>query len=369
MPSFRAPFSLLSFSALFLTSVQWVAAKPYPQQLEDRAAELIGSLEIFKRDCANPCGWAGQLCCASGQQCYTDANNQAQCGGGPVSAAQGGYWQYYTTTWVETLGVQTYTSVYSSYVPPQVTQAAGGVTCNYALNESPCGSICCSSGQYCLNELNSQCAAAGGGSSGYYSTYVPPVRPTSMTLITVTQSISPTTTVPFETAITTGANGTMVPVAGGGGLSGGAIAGIVIGVIAGIILLILLCLCCCAKAAWDGILAIFGGKKRERRETEYIEEHHHHSGGVVGGGRWYGNNRPARPVKQEGGLGKFGGLGGVLAGLAGLAAILGLKRRHDRKHDEKTSYTGSSYSSYSSTSSASSSDRRTRNTRHSSSRR
>lgn len=264
-----------------------------------------------------------------------------------AATANAGGWVYYTSTWIETNYV-TRTAVYSSYVGVSVAATPTGASCSQ-YNQSPCGSICCDSGYYCLT--SGTCAYAGGGSSGgvYYTTG------------------TPTTTVPFQTPIATGANATITSSqqTGGKGLSGGAIAGIVIGVLAGILLLTLLCLFCCARAIFDTVLAIFGlGRNRRRvHEETYIEEHHHSSG--TGGRRWYGNrpSRPASPARTGGGFGNALGIGALLGGLA---IALGLKRRHDRRHDEKSNTVSSySYSDYTSTSSASS-DRRTRNTRHSS---
>jgi hypothetical protein len=320
------------------------------------SAEPSHNATLEARACANPCGWYGQLCCESGQTCTTDANNQAQCsskGGAVAAPAAAGYWQYYTTTYVAT-GAVTKTDVISSFIPGQSVTAAGTGTkdCNYALNQAPCGSVCCGSGEYCVTP--GQCAAAGGGSSeGYAGSYTAPasapLRPTTGSTVVVT---SPTTTMPFGTPVATGANITLTPAEaqGGGGLSGGAIAGIVIGVLLGIGLLFLLCFCFCAKAFIDILKGIFGmGKKRKRTETEYIEEHHHHTSGglgagaaaaaaLAGGRRWHGD-RPSKPEKpKKGGL---GGMGAMAAGLGALAIGLGLKRKHDKK--QKSEYTGSSY--------------------------
>ncbi|KAH7088831.1 hypothetical protein FB567DRAFT_559445 [Paraphoma chrysanthemicola] len=369
MRLFNAPAAMLGLLAIaYLPSA---IAKPYPAHIEEfRQAHNAPQLE--KRiTCAagqTQCGYYGLLCCGAGQQCITDANNQAQCAGG------NGGWQYFTTTYVETVGLVTYTSVFSSYVGGA---AATTATCTGV--RSPCGTNCCDGGFYC--NVNQQCVMYGGGSSGGILPTVPgtlapsaPLRPTNSGLVIVTFTGSPTRTAPFQTPIPTGVNGAPVPVeSGGGGLSGGAIAGIVIGVILGILLLLLLCLFCCARALFDTILAIFGiGKKNKHTHEEtYVEEHHHSSGGAAaGGGRWYGQGRPSRPSRP--GSEKKSGIGkgvGVAAALGGLALMLGLKKKHDKRHDDKsTTVSGSSYyySDYTSSSSASSSDRRTRNTRHSS---
>jgi len=349
----EAPSTLLTSAALLLSFASLSVAKPYPIEAFSDLQNSTESEHLEAR-CANPCGYYGQLCCAVGQSCYTDSNNQAQCGG-PVTAAataNAGGWVYYTSTWVETNYV-TRTAVYSSYVGVSVAATPTAASCSQ-YNQSPCGSICCDSGYYCLT--SGTCAYAGGGSSGgvYYSTLAPsaPLRPTSSTLIVVTATGTPTTTVPFQTPIATGANATITSSqqTGGNGLSGGAIAGIVIGVLVGILLLTLLCLFCCARAIFDTVLAIFGlGRNRRRvHEETYIEEHHHSSG--TGGRRWYGN-RPSRPASPARTGGRFGNALGIGALLGGLAIALGLKRRHDRRHDEKSNTVSSySYSDYTSTS-------------------
>ena len=403
------PQPLLHLITLFLASSQ-VTATPLIQNLQGLSLNSL----FGRGTCAIPCGWSGQLCCAAGQACYTDANNQAQCSSTAAAAAttayvaNGGYWQMYTTTFVET-DLVTVTKIASTYIASAAVATTAYVaattavsTCNYALNETPCGSICCASSQYCY--ASGQCVAnANGASSGYASTitssaaYSAPLRPTSSTLVVVTATNRPTTTVPFLSPVATGANITLTPTEAQAstGLSGGAIAGIVIGVLLGLALLFLICFYCCLKGIFDGLLAIFGlGKKRRTRETEYIEERHHHSsyGGAAGGGgrTWYGsNNRPARVERREEKK-KGGNLLGIAAGLGGLAALLGLKRKRDdrRRQDEKSDYSssyGSSYytseseshiqnatardgldTDYYTTGSASSDDRRTRDTRRSS---
>ncbi|KAF2458863.1 hypothetical protein BDY21DRAFT_370398 [Lineolata rhizophorae] len=365
LPRCAPPLSAAATAAalLFLsTAPRPSLAKPYPkpQSLVDEFISLQNDTVLAARQgCANPCGWAGQLCCGSDQQCYTDANNQAQCanGGSPVTAADDGdgYWMTVTTTWVET-DLVTRTSVYSTFVGYNTPQPTA--SCNEALSEQPCGNVCCSSGEYC--KLAGQCAPAAGGSSVIQSTTpptqeaTPPLRPTSSTLIIVTAT-GGTQTSPFGTPVptgTAGTNATAEPATGGGGLSGGEIAGIVIGVLVGILLLILLCICCCFKTVWDSFMAIFrGGRRRRRTETEYVEEHHH---GVSPGAhsRWYGSDRPSRVERRRRG-GRWGNMGALAGGLGALALALGLKRRHDRRrHDDKSDYSSTYYSSDYTTSSS-----------------
>lgn len=384
-----APAAVISI-ATALAFLPAVAAKPYPveEQSELLNATLIDRRQITCASDQHACGFYSNLCCATSEACGENKNGEAICVPGGSGGGSNGQWTLVTSTWVAT-DLVTRTSVYSTQVgaaagqTPQPTAACGA-------SQVACGSVCCDGGYWCSGQ--GVCKPLGGSTPGASGILNPsaPLRPTSSTLIVITATGSPTTTVPFSTPIATGAAGQdMGAEDGGGGLSGGAIAGIVIGVIVGIILLLLICFYCCAKAAFDSVLAIFGlgGKKRRRHEeSTYIEEHHHH-GSAAGGGRWYGqgSSRPSRPAKEK--KSGLGGMLGVGAGLAGLAAVLGMKRKHDQRHDEKSNISSSyySYSDYTSTSklppgdstvsrsvtdqttgSASSDDRRTRNTRHSS---
>lgn len=370
----QAPSTILSLVALLLSS-QPVTAGPFSkisdlvyQSLRDAATDSIPqnhTLEL-RTVCGSSqltCGFYGQLCCDAGNTCGTNAANQAICvaGAGSVTtavASGAGSWQYYTSTYVETVGVVTKTSVYSSWVPAAVATGSSS-TCspNYANNETPCGPICCASGQYCYDSSSGVCKPAGAG--GFTTTGVgagAPVRPTTISGMITTQTISPTTTVPFQTPIaaTSTGNATVIATSSHSGLSGGAIAGIVIGVLAAIIILGLICFCCCLKEAAAGILGIFGlggGKKKSRRvvEEEYISSHHRHGSGAGSERRWYGagaaggsrpGSRPARPPPKKSGI---GGLGAMGLGLGGLAVALGLKRKHDKKHVEEKSDISSAY--------------------------
>jgi ubiquitin-activating enzyme E1 len=193
------------------------------------------------------------------------------------------------------------------------------------------------------------CVLSGGSSAFYTQTAIVPVRGTSGTTITISQTGSITTTVPYQTAVIIGA---ATP---SHGLSGGAIAGIVIGIIAGLILLFLLCACLCFKTLWDGLLSIFGIRRRRTRRTEetYIDRRssRRHNGGRT----WFGT-RPARGsrtsvdvVEKRRTSGGWGGLAAVGAALGGLALFLGLKRRRDRRRDDdKSSVSYDSYYYYSS---------------------
>ncbi|KAG8626569.1 hypothetical protein KVT40_005514 [Elsinoe batatas] len=360
-----------TLALLTLTILSTTTALPSSQ--EPRDAGELGSLEISqllpRQGCANPCGWEGRLCCTSSQYCYTNSAGEAACGAlaDSGSGSGNGWWQPFTTTFVRT-DLVTVTSIGSSFVGAATAAptAASNAQCNYSLNESPCGPICCTSSQYCLQ--SGKCApAANPGSSNFANTFtvptgttvgfLPPLRPTDSTLITrTTVGTTPTTTVAFLAPVATGANVTVglsaQPLEGGGGLSPGAIAGIVLGVIFGLALLFLLCFLCCLKGLLDGVLALFGfGKKRRReREVEVREEEYvrrSRRGGSRDDRSWYGSDRPRRVVREEktskgGGAGK--GLLGVGAGLAGLAALLGAKRSRDRKKEERSYYSSSSSS-------------------------
>lgn len=347
MWALQPPAAAAGLAALSVAFFPQASAKPYPAHIEE-LQELHNASRIeLRQECSGTwCGWSGQLCCPAGTSCYTDSNNQAQCGEANSGGVTGG-WVYYTTTYVET-DYQTHVSVFSSLVggaPATPTAGCSG-------SQNVCGGTCCDSGYYCYDPQNNQCRMIAGGSSGGIGTLTPsaPLRPTSSTLIIVTATGTPTATVPFETPIATGANGSLVESdQGGSGLSGGAIAGIVIGVILGVILLLLLCLFCCAKSLFDTLLAClgFGRKRRHTHEESYVESHHHSSGVGGGGRRWYGQG-PSRPPRSEKKSG-VGGAAGVAGVLGGLALALGLKRAHDRRHDDKsTTISGSSayYSDY-----------------------
>ncbi|KAK5167996.1 uncharacterized protein LTR77_006563 [Saxophila tyrrhenica] len=359
-----APAPLLHLITTILLIPQRTSANPAPPISVQAGFEFN---ELLKRyDCSGElCGWNDQLCCPNGG-CYTNALQQATCTGGgsysasaapAPSAAGGGYWQVYTTVYTVT-DKEVITSVVSNYVGGSVSAVAsstpsGQAHCNFAINESPCGDICCSATQYCFNWGICKAAAGSettttvkaGGTAGA------PIRPTSSGVVVVTATESPTTTVPFQTPVATGANVTMTATesGGGGGLSGGAIAGIVIGVLVGLLLLGLICFYCCIKGLLDGCLALFGlgGKKKRRTEVDTYERHSHHTHSGGGGGRtWYGASKPARPKRKEESH-KGRKVAGGLAGLAGLWAVLGLKRkRNDRKNNgSEYSYSSDYYTS------------------------
>jgi hypothetical protein len=362
MRLYDIPSPLLYLVTIISQSARPVAAGPLlvPEQfpsLDNNSLVERGSCSYGQ----TACGYYGQLCCNSDQYCYTDSNNQAQCGAATTqyqTAAQvtSGQWSMLTTTYVQ-IDLKTVTETYSTFIPATTLQ------CSYSLGETPCGSCCCQSGQMC--QASGQCVVVAGGSSAYYSgfwtvtqttqTAIVPLRGTSGTTITISQTGSVTTTVPYETAVGTGGavlTGTVS--ATSSGLSGGAIAGIVIGVIAGLILLFLLCACLCFKSLWDGLLSIFGIRRSGRRRTEETYIDRRSSRRQTGVRTWFGT-RPARAsrtsvdvVEKRRTTSGWGGLATVGAALGGLALILGLKRRRDRRREEdkdSVSYYDSYYSS------------------------
>ena len=116
MRLFEIPSSLLYLIAITCSSSLASAAVLIHEGYSPRAENNL----LVERQCANPCGFYGQVCCGPNEACYTDANNQATCGpaaGGvtPAAASQGN-WQYYTTTYVET-DLNTITTTFSSFLP------------------------------------------------------------------------------------------------------------------------------------------------------------------------------------------------------------------------------------------------------------
>lgn len=360
------PSSLLCLIALISQSTRLVAAGPL-LSLEQFPSLKNNSL-VERGSCSygqTACGYYQQLCCNSNQYCYTDGNNQAQCGQLAATQVQtlaqstSGQWSMYTTTYVQT-DLKTVTTTYSSFHPVTTLQ------CSYSLGETPCGSCCCQSGQMC--QAAGQCVIVAGGSSAYYSSFytstistqtaIVPLRGTSGVVVTVTSTGSATTTVPYQTAVGTGGailTGTVTTTSSG--LSGGAIAGIVIGTIAGLILLFLVCACLCFKTLWDGLLSILGIRRSGRRRTEETYIDRRSSRRQSGGRTWFGT-RPRRAsrtsvdvVEKRRSSGGWGGFAAVGAGLAAVALVLGLKRNRDKKQEEDKgsvsydSYYSSNYTS------------------------
>lgn len=363
MRLYEIPPSLLCLIAIISHSPRRVIAGPL---LSSEHLPSLGNNSLAERGSCSygqtACGYYSQLCCNSDEYCYTDTNNQAQCGKNALTTTQaqtlaqstGGQWSMFTTTYVQT-DLKTVTTTYSSFYPVTTLQ------CSYSLGETPCGSCCCQSGQMC--QAAGQCVVVAGGSSAYYSslytvttntqTAIVPVRGTSGTVVTITSTGSITTTVPYQTAAGTGGailTGTVTTTSHG--LSGGAIAGIVIGVLAGLILLFLLCACLCFKTLWDGLLSILGIRRRGRRRTEETYVERRSSRRPSGRRTWFGT-RPGRgsrtsvDVEKRRTSGGWGGFATVGAALAGLALVLGLKRRKERRREEDKSSVSYDYSYYS----------------------
>ncbi|KAL4791288.1 hypothetical protein BDV19DRAFT_370775 [Aspergillus venezuelensis] len=317
---------------------------------------------LEERSCDNPCGYYSQLCCASGETCITDDNNQAVCSSSGSSSDSGsgsGQWEYYSSTWLVTdVDVQTKTSVWSSWIASP-TSTGGSGTCRTDLGESECGSDCCSASDVCND--NKQCVLAATTSVWATDTATPPVRPTDSNTVTETA----TATEAFETPVTTDGS----PALGvdapddDGGLSGGAIAGIVVGTLAGVFLLFLLCLCLCARGLLNTILACLGCGRKRRREETYVEDRYSHHSHRPAGRTWFGS-RPSggHEGEKKSRWSSFATIGIVLGAIA---LCLGLRRKKDHDDEKSSSYTYPSYYSYYTSTTSESSDRRTRRSRRS----
>ncbi|KAF2862867.1 hypothetical protein K470DRAFT_168565 [Piedraia hortae CBS 480.64] len=322
-----APHLSLGLAAgVLLASLSTVSANPAPA-LSSRAGFSFDAL-FARWDCEGQlCGYNQQLCCTGGQACYTDSSNQAQCGAAQTQAGAGA-----GSGWVETLT----TTRWGTEAPSQSTwaPATASISCNEANNESPCGNLCCSSGQYCY--VLGTCRPATGGSTtsaGATTAAGAPILGTSSAITTVT---APSTTVPFETPVATGANVTLSNTSTNNsqGLSGGTIAGIVIGTLAGLALLALLCLLC---------------SRRRKRRTVKVEEYERYSHRSHGHDdrKWYGGRQDRRHSHAK-------EAAGAAVGLAALWTALGFKkRREQRRHDDKMSEYTSTTSYFTNTTSTS----------------
>ena len=236
---------LLTVLTTYLSHTQRTHASP----ITDLWAVLSNGTQILQARCANSCGYYGQVCCETGEVCYTDPSNQqascsaaaAQITPAPTYAGSSGCdtcqqsYVYWTSTFTGSDLVEhcsTYSSMYypaSTYVaPPQTTAAA--VNCDTSGGGCSCGPICCTGDQYCQYE--GQCAPKVHSSyvqpqtwySSTYASYTAPLRPT--TVATVTPTATVTTTLGFQPAVTQGSNVTIASDMSSSGLSGGAIAGI-----------------------------------------------------------------------------------------------------------------------------------------------
>ncbi|KAL4811204.1 hypothetical protein BDV18DRAFT_128871 [Aspergillus unguis] len=342
--------SAISILAL-LNRCRFADATPLGQIFEGSSLEA-------RTSCDNPCGYYSQLCCASGETCITDDNDQAVCSSSGSSGDSGsgdGKWEYYSSTWVVTeTDAQTHTSVWSSWV---ATPTDSG-SCRTDLGESVCGSECCSASDVCGDDNKCVLAATTSIWATDTGTATPPVRPTGTETATATQG--------FETPVTTDGS----PALGvdapddDSGLSGGAIAGIVVGTLAGVFLLFLLCLCLCARGLLHSILACLGCGRRRRREETYVEDrysHHSHRPGRT----WYGATKPTESAhggEKKSGWSKLATIGIIFGAIA---LCLGLKRKQDHDDEKSSDYTYPSYYSYYTSTTSESSDRRTRRSRRS----
>lgn len=317
-------YALWALLGLF---VQNTHSKPFPLPYE--------GILLEPRQCDNPCGYYGQVCCSSSQVCSTNDQDEAVCVDAEGVSES---WTVITTVFTTT-GVQTVTSVYSSLI----TAAPSAGVCDASIGETQCGNVCCDVSETCQKGV---CVKASSSApANQTNTAAPPVRPTDATTVTAT----PTTTEGFIAPIGTDGEPVVTAAPSDGGLSGGQIAGIVVGTLAGVTLLVFICFSVCLRGIFDRIMAIFGLGRRRRTET-YVEEHSHVSHHTAPERRtWFGYrpSEPRPPREKKSGLGFWGWIL-VIAGA--IALCLGLKRREER--DEKSDYTssyygpGSSYYSY-----------------------
>ena len=371
------PPTLLTLLSTLLTCTHALPATTEDSSPDSNLKSLLESRYHYLsgRSCTNPCGWSGQVCCSSSQTCSTNSAGQAVCSGSSPQEEAGtsnGQWEYYTTTIYVESDVATYTSTYSSYfgsgsgASAAPVAAISSISCNSGLGESPCGTLCCATGQYCL--YAGQCAASSNNLLESVSSSIQPaaaaptttpaasepLRPTVNAATTVTSTGIATATVPFMTPSAGPASASssalpgMTETTANNGLSAGAIAGIVIGVLAALFFLFIICAILCCKGLIDGILDFFGLRKRRRTKETYIEEEHRH-----GGRTWYGARRPVRDetVVVNKKKGRWGSVAGFAGALGVLAVVLGLKRRERRKSEKARSrYSESSYGYYDDTS-------------------
>ncbi len=257
------PDALLAGLLLLASSGPLARAHPYARdEIHD-----AGYGYLMPRQCAQYCGFNNQYCCSQGSTCYT-SNGVAGC-----SAAVGGGWGWYTTTWTVT---ETFTSTISSYWPAQTAKPGQDCVPEPGSGWIACGNICCASWQYCA--FKGQCLANGPpppgasyttivstGTTVFTTGFSPAYRPTGTGDVTAT----PTGVIGGETT-SAAPNGTAAGTAGAQ-LSGGAIAGIVIGTLAGIVILLLVCACCIVRGLWHTVLSILG---LEEEEGAPYRDHH-----------------------------------------------------------------------------------------------
>ena len=337
----KLPKSLLLLGAILLQPLTTVAS-PFPVH--------FAGLILRERACESPCGYYGQLCCSSSEECGTDSNGHAVCLASFEQRNNNGQWEYWTTTYVQTDYV-TITSTGSSWVAAPTSDNG---QCKPSLGETECGWTCCSASESCNA---GECVEVGNSPIETAPAPTPPLRPTDTTGATITPTPPPGPTVPFIPPIgTDGSDGSEQPMPSedGGGLSGGAIAGIVIGSLAGAAILLLLCCCLCVGTCVDrarGLLGLKGGSHSSSYTGSSSRSSRH-------GRTWFGAG-PARPrpkKEKKSGLFGLGGMTTLALILGSIAVLLGLKKKKENRSEKSdTYYTGSSYYTYSYSGSSSSS--------------
>ncbi|EER28062.1 hypothetical protein CPC735_033980 [Coccidioides posadasii C735 delta SOWgp] len=327
-----------------LSVVALLAATPLPTYASPFPTQSPSHDILIHRDCANPCGFYGQVCCQQSEECYTNSDGQAAC-----RSASKGEWEYFTTIYTRT-DLVVVTSTGSRAASPT---SPGDTQCRISLGETPCGDTCCTAAETC----NAKGVCVEGGSSPFPSAS-PPTRPTSDATVTATKA--PTTTVGFIPAISTDGSTLIGGIThGSGGLSGGAIAGIVIGSLAGAFVLLLLCLCFCVGSIASRIRGVFGGGRPHPPSTVYSSSYMYSASESGGGhGGWHGGQPPSEHGKS--GWAKWLSIG-FLAGA--IALCLGLRRQRAER-SEKSYYSYYTASSSESSSSSPSSGRPPRSGHH-----
>lgn len=208
-------FLALAAVTLAAPSVVDLAERNVARQATFTSTTIPFQTPVATTACPTPCGWNGQLCCADGRACYTDTNNQAQCGEAPVQTSVScPFWTTSTETLFTTFSttveyIVTYTSTESGVVTvirtaswrinPQPTDCCSPPAipaCNSAVGEIQCGNICCAAGQYCQSVGNCVVIIGGDTTTGHWEYSTTTYIATDLQTVTTVYStyVAPTTT-------------------------------------------------------------------------------------------------------------------------------------------------------------------------------